>query len=88
MNPMAIYSFTIVLADHTEVTLDLAEALAEHTHDEGAARSCEGVVSVDFDREADSWETALRSAIADIQRAGCRAARVEIEPRAVVGNAE
>lgn len=85
---MAIYSFTIVLADHTEVKLDLAEALAEHTHDDGAARSSEGVVSVDFDREADSWETALRSAIADVQRAGCRAARVEIEPRTVLGNLE
>jgi hypothetical protein len=81
---VAIYSFTVVLADRNEVTLDLAEALAECTRDEGAARASGGVVYVDFDRESDSWEMALRSAIAEVQTAGCRALRVEIEPGAVV----
>ncbi len=77
---MAVYSFSVVLADRTELTFELAEALAIATRDEGAARACEGVVSLDFDRDADSLESAIRSAIADVQKAGCPVARVEIEP--------
>jgi hypothetical protein len=38
------------------------------------------VAGVDFDREADSLEQAIRSAVADVQAAGYRVTRVEIEP--------
>ena len=80
---MPVYTFTVVLADQTELTEDLAEALVDAGCDDGSSRSCDGVVSIDFDRDADSLEQAIRSAIADVQKAGCRLARVEIEADAL-----
>jgi len=76
---MPTYTFTVVLGDRTEMTEDLAEALAAAGCDDGLAGSSGGVASVVFDREAQSLEEAVRSAIADIQKAGCRAAWVRIE---------
>jgi len=40
---------------------------------------CNGVTLIDFHREAESLEAALRSAIADVNAAGCTVARAEIE---------
>ena len=42
-----------------------------------------GVFSIDFHREADSLEEAIRSAIANIKTAGYDVARVEIEAEAM-----
>jgi hypothetical protein len=80
---MALYAFSVILKDESELTEDLAEALAAAGCDDGASRSSEGVVSVDFDRDADSLEHAIRSAVADVQKAGYRVARVEIEADAL-----
>jgi hypothetical protein len=77
---MHTYTFTVILGDQTEMTEDLAEALAAAGCDDGLAGSSSGVAVVIFDREADSLEQAVRSAISDVQKAGCRVARVEIEP--------
>ena len=84
---MHTYTFTVILGDRTEMTEDLAEALAAAGCDDGLAGSSSGVASVIFDREAESLEQAVRSAIADVQKAGCRAAWVKIEPHDVVGAA-
>jgi len=40
--------------------------------------SC-GVAAVGFDREADCLESAIRSAVADVQKAGCVVECVKIE---------
>jgi len=80
---MPVYAFTVILKDESELTEDLAEALVEAGCDDGSSKSCEGVVSIDFDREADSLEQAIRSAVADVQKAGYRVARVEIEADAL-----
>jgi len=80
---MPVYAFTVILKDESELTEDLAEALVEAECDDGSSKSCEGVVSIDFDREADSLEQAIRSAVADVQKAGYRVARVEIEADAL-----
>lgn len=80
---MRVYAFTVVLKDESELTEDLAEALVEAGCDDGSSRSCEGVVSIDFDRQADSLERAIRSAIADVEKAGCPVARVEIGAEAL-----
>jgi hypothetical protein len=40
--------------------------------------SC-GVVYINFHREADCLESAIRSAVADVQKAGCMVERVQIE---------
>ena len=77
---MPTYTFKVILGDQTEMTEDLAEALAAGGCDDGLAGSSGGVAEVIFDREAESLEQAVRSAIAVVQKAGCRVARVEIEP--------
>jgi hypothetical protein len=80
---MPAYAFTVILADQTEITEDLAEALVEAGCDDASPRSSEGIVAIDFDRDAESLERAIRFAIADAQKAGCRVARVEIEAEAL-----
>jgi hypothetical protein len=86
-NKMPTYSFTVILGDRTEMTEDLAEALAAAGCDDGLAGSSNGVASVIFDRQSGSFEQAVRSAIADVQRAGCRVAWVKIEPKDLAGTA-
>jgi hypothetical protein len=77
---VAIYRFTVVLGGLREISDDLAEALYEAGCDDGSPWSSQGVAAVAFDREAESFEHAVRSAIADVQKAGCRVAWVKIEP--------
>ena len=77
---MAVYRFTVVLGGLREISDDLAEALFEAGCDDGSPWSSQGVAAVAFDRQAESFEHAVRSAIADVQKAGCRVAWVKIEP--------
>ena len=74
-----VYEFTVVLAGHDVMTADMADTLYEAGCDDGNPWSSEGVAAVTFDREADCLESAIRSAIADVQRAGCTVERVQIE---------
>ena len=76
---MSKYEFTLVLAQPDELTEELAEALFIAGCDDGSPGSCNGVVSIDFHREADSLENAIRSAIAQVNQVGCVAARVELD---------
>ena len=57
----------------------MAEALYAAGCDDGHPWSSEGVAAVSFDREADGLESAIRSAVADIQKAGYTVDHVEIE---------
>lgn len=84
---MATYRFTVVLAGLTEVSDDLANALFEAGCDDGSPWSSQGVAAIGFDREAESFEQAVRSAIADVQKAGCHVAWVKIEPEDLVVSA-
>jgi hypothetical protein len=81
---MTKFSFTLILAGSPELTDDLAERLYTAGCDDGSPGMCNGVTLIDFHREAESLEAALRSAIADVNAAGCTVARAEIEA-AVVG---
>jgi hypothetical protein len=81
---MRIYDFTLVLSSGIELTEELSEALFVAGCDDGSPGSCEGIVTIDFHREADSLEAAIRSAIADVQKAGCTVAKAEIEADAPV----
>jgi hypothetical protein len=74
-----IYEFTLILAKGTEFSGELADRLFEAGCDDGSPGSCNGVVSIDFHREADCLESAIRSAVADVQKAGCVVERVQIE---------
>ena len=81
------YHFTVVLAGLREISDDLAEALFEAGCDDGSPGSSQGVATIGFDREAESFEHAVRSAIADVQKAGCHVAWVTIEPEDLAGSA-
>lgn len=75
---MKKYEFTVVLAGTPELTEELADRLFAAGCDDGSPSSCEQIVSIHFHRESDSQENAIRSAIANVQAAGCSVAKVEI----------
>ncbi len=72
------YSFTLVLAGVDEVTAEMADALYGGGCDDAGVGSCEGVVSVEFGREAETLGGAIGSAVNDVERAGFAVARVEV----------
>jgi hypothetical protein len=81
---MKRYDFTLILSTGTELTDQLVEDLYKAGCDDGSPSSRAGVVSVTLHREAESLEQAIRSGIADVQKASCRVAHVEIEPEDLV----
>ena len=76
---MNCYDFVVVLKGLDIIDDDLAEALYEAGCDDGTPFSSCGVAGIGFSREADSLESAIRSAVADVQKAGCTVHRVEIK---------
>jgi hypothetical protein len=78
------YQFTVILANHEEMTTELADALFAAGCDDGHPWSSDGIAAITFDRDADSLMSAIRSAIADVQKAGCVVRKVEIEPEVVL----
>ena len=85
---MKTYRFIVTLTAGTEHTDDLADALFEAGCDDGTLWSAGDVVQIGFSREAESLEAAIRSAIADVQKAGCTVARLEMEPDALAALAQ
>lgn len=81
---MKNHEFRLVLADLTEVSMDDADALYEAGCRDATFGSCEKLAFGDFDRESATLEEAVRSAIADIQKAGFSVTRLErVEPTLV-----
>ena len=76
---MKKFDFEVVLADGVEMTEELADRLFEAGCDDGLPGMSCGVACISFTRKADSLESAIRSAIADVQRADCTVERVQIE---------
>jgi len=72
------FQFDVVLAGISEISDDLAEALFEAGCDDGTPCSSEGVAWIGFTREADSLESAIRSAVADVHKARGTVSRVQI----------
>ena len=77
------FEFTVFLKGLTEITEDAANALYEAGCDDASPASCDGMVWVTFHRKADSLDTAIRSAVSDVQKAGFHVARLEIEGAAI-----
>jgi hypothetical protein len=73
-----VHEFRLILAGVTELTPDLADALYQ-VFDDGTAGSCAGEVTIDFHREAPSFQQAVQSAMKDVRKAGLELARVESE---------
>ena len=74
---MPLYEFQLVLGDIDSMTEKIADALYEAGCDDTTPFSSQGVAAVGFSREAESLEDAVRSAIADVNKAGFSVARVE-----------
>jgi hypothetical protein len=70
--------FTVILADLDVMTEEIANNLYEAGCSDGSPFSGDGIAAVGFDREAASLESAIKSAVADIEKAGVSVARVEI----------
>jgi len=66
-----------------ELTEAVADGLFEAGCDDGTPSVCNGVLSIDFHREARSLEEAIGSAIANVKDAGFDVDRVEMEAAAV-----
>lgn len=75
---MTKYEFTLILKGDRELTEEIADKLFDAGCDDGTPGTCNGVFSIDFHREADSLESALRSAIANVKSAGYEVERMEI----------
>jgi hypothetical protein len=71
------FTFTLILSGVSEVTTELEEALFEAGCDDALLGSRDGVVFLDFDREARSFQEAVLSAIANAERAGVSVQRIE-----------
>lgn len=74
----ATFSFTLILSGVTELTVQMADALFEAGCDDATPSSRDGVVSVHFDRDAETLGDAVGSALKDVQRAGFAASRVDL----------
>lgn len=75
---MKVYEFSIVLKSPPVKEAD-CNLLYEAGCDAGTIVTCNGVTHTAFDREAESLDEAIRSATADVRRAGFEAARVEMD---------
>jgi hypothetical protein len=79
MDGMKTFDFEVILAAGTDVSEELADKLYEAGCDDGTPGMCCGVPVIGFNREAECLESAIRSAVADVQKAGCSVERVQIE---------
>jgi hypothetical protein len=79
---MKTYEFDVVLKDLPEVTEDQADRLFAAGCDDGTPANCNGLAWIHFDREAASLEEALTSAVAQVQDAGFRVSKVELDVEA------
>jgi len=76
---MKTYDFKVILAAETDMSEELADRLFDAGCDDGTPGTFCGIPYVRFHREADSLESAIRSAVADVQKAGCLVERLQIE---------
>ncbi len=74
------YEFEVVLAGYEIMTVELGDALVAAGCDDSTTGSCNGEAFVAFDREALSLEEAIRSALADVRKAGVEPAEVRLAP--------
>ena len=75
---MKCYGFSIILKGVPFITEEIADKLFEAGCDDCSPGSHAEVTRADFDREAESLESAISSAVADVRKAGYEAERIEI----------
>jgi hypothetical protein len=77
------FDFSVILVPGTDLNEDQTEALFEAGCDDCTPVMSNGVPLLYFHREAGNVHEAIRSAVADVQRTGCKVARVQIEAEAI-----
>jgi len=77
------YHFSLVVSGRVELTESVADALYSAGCDDATPGTCEGILTLDFHRQAASLEEAIRTAVANVHSAGLEVARVEIDAAAV-----
>jgi hypothetical protein len=70
------FSFTVILEGLRDTTQELEDRLFEAGCDDASLGRCDGVVSLQFDRDSDSLAEAIGSAVRDITSAGCKPAKI------------
>jgi hypothetical protein len=77
------YDFTLILAPKPDLSESAADALFEAGCDDCTPGMSNGVPLIYFHREAANIHEAIRSAVADVHRAGCKVSQVRIEADAI-----
>ncbi len=77
------FDFTMILAPGTDLSEDVAEALFEAGCDDCSPVVSNGLPLLYFHREAANLHEAIRSAVAEVERAGCKVAEVRIQAEAL-----
>lgn len=66
----ATYGFSLLLSGVQEITCELEDALYGGACDDALLSQVGGHIYLDFDRESDSWSSAIISAIKDVENCG------------------
>jgi len=77
------HEFTLILTAG-DVTDEQVNALYEAGLDDGTVSTSAGITRIDVTRDADSLESAIRSAIGQVNTAGFSVSTVEIEADRIV----
>jgi hypothetical protein len=81
-----IHRFSVIVSDSPQSEqemLDLADAIGNEGCLDSSVGGHEEGSEVSFHREAESLDAAIKSAIADVERAGCQVKRVELGREAI-----
>jgi hypothetical protein len=82
---MNTFDFTLVLSGFSELTDEVLNTLYEAGCDDGlVCLAKDGTPFIEFDREAQDLQSAIRSAIADVRKTPYRVVRVETPTSAIV----
>ncbi len=85
---MSDYRFSVIVPAQTlthDETLDATDALGDAGCTDASIRGHREGMELLFQRSADSLQAAISSAIADVERAGYRVSKVELEREAIPG---
>ncbi len=76
---MKTYGFTLTIKGHQVCSDEMAERIYEAGGDDSTVSSREGAVRVSFDRQANSLDEAITSAVRTLAKAGYQVAHLEID---------
>ena len=81
-----LHEFSLLLVDGS-VSDEQVNALFEAGLDDGTVSTSEGMTRIDVERDEESLESAIRSAISQVNAAGLTVVRVEIEADQIASQA-